>query len=88
MRVEETCYQGYHCWMFGYSSTPDAKSQRQQMAALKRLCRDQLGRSHGSLDVSMWASLHTHHGGLGIWTKQVVYIRDPHVAAQAILSFC
>lgn len=73
--------------MFTPGEGADKRAQRQELAQLKRLCRTRLGRSHGSLGISMWASGHYSFGGI-FKAHNVVFISDQTVAFEAMLMFC
>lgn len=89
MRVVNTLHQGYICWMFFPDENLDKSSQRPQLAQLKKLCRERLGRSHGSLAISMWAAAHkSRYDGMGVNSTHAIFIRDKDVAFQAMLMFC
>ena len=90
MRVVSTLHQGYICWMFFPDENLDKSSQRPQLAQLKKLCRERLGRSHGSLAISMWTALHrSRYDGIAVssWTH-AIFIRDKDVAVEAMFMFC
>jgi len=87
MQVTTAIHQGRYCWMFSPGEGADKRVQRQELVQLKRLCRTRLGRSHGSLGISMWASGH-HSFGRGFKAHNVIFISDQTVAFEATLMFC
>lgn len=88
MYVEQTFHQGYYCWMFASSPGTARTRHQREISAIKQMCRERLGRSHGSLVISSWVSAHSPKLGRNGWPNRVLFVRDHDVATQAILTFC